>query len=415
MIKSSGVLFLYLNLLTILTLNSECVLAQMTDSNPLTNDSQLNDPLLEEELKDNLEQRDLEREAMEAQGNIPIQENFDVLQENQNLQQIPQLDTHSMSSPSGVDTSTSTPSSPSRSKNRFGSSRKQDDSRHHKQIQKSTRTKRIKSWNARDTQKGFLSASEEGEYFYSTSNLDSGEREYKDDTAKTKPKKSAYKKGLLFVASDGSYVYGNEESPLEGSASVRFSQLPPLPMERTIDTKEVITYEDIYGTTPLPVVLLDYDVWDLKNWGHWVVSIGTSFAMQSGNGRFVDTGEVAQERYTLYVLLNHLSFVYRFQYTPHPWFVPYVSAGIMPSLFIEQRDDNERNKTKFIPAAQGSGGLRLNVGRLDQYGAGAIDAEYGINNLWLDVEVRRVQGLGSVDGGVDISANLINLGLGFDF
>jgi hypothetical protein len=220
-------------------------------------------------------------------------------------------------------------------------------------------------------------------------------------------KAANFKRGLLYVTSDGSYVYGAEESEQDGSTSIRMAMMMPLPLVNDID----LSFEDIYGSNQLPLLMIDYDWLEFRRLGHWVLSVGTAIAQASGPGHFIDDKSVANERYTFYIMLNHISFVYRFQYVPHPWVVPYLSVGGVPGLLVERRDDNKRNKSKFVPAVQASAGLRMNIVRLDSYGSASLDIEYGINNMWLDAEFRRIQS----SGDVDISSNLINLGLGFDF
>lgn len=264
-------------------------------------------------------------------------------------------------------------------------------------------------WGGKDSTKGFVEETEDGSYIYRESKGDD-ERYYETDE-KVVPKKENFDRGLVSVTNDGSYYYKGEDSELTGSASLRFSRMPPLIYARELDTFS-LDYETIYGGDPIPLVLLDYDLFRLQGFGHWVLTIGTGVGQKEGPGFFRDTGEKARERYTLYFLLNHVSFVYRFQYSPHPWIVPYIGAGGMPVVLYEKRDDNERNKSAFISASQFMGGLRLNVGNIDSHGSSSMDAEYGINNFWLDVEYRRLQSLGET---IDISNNLLNVGVGFDF
>ncbi len=376
---------------------------------PVTKDTQIDDPLLEEQLNEDIEQNELEKEADQAQGKELIIESTQQnqaeppkeLQSNKQNELSPQT-TKSQEAES-LNSSPTAEVAPPLFKNNTSNSRS-------KTVDDSTTSKSHRRWNPRDPNKGFLMASEDDDaYYYKEESSDSAEKEYKDDT-NIKPKKSTYKKGLMFVSTDGSYVYKMDESPLEGSASIRFTQMPALPMTRTIGGHQV-TYSDIYGESPVTLTLIDYDWLAFRNFGHWVLSFGTSIGSKTGQGRFVDDASIAFEKYTLWIFLNHLSFVYRFQYTPHPWFVPYISAGFVPAMFYESRDDNKRNKTKFVPAAQGSGGIRFNIGMLDEYGAGSLDSEYGINNFWLDIEYRRIQSAGS---DLDISSNLINVGVGFD-
>ncbi len=275
------------------------------------------------------------------------------------------------------------------------------------QVEVDSSTEGLPRWDPKDLQKGFIKADDSGEYFYEEESSESNAKEYSSED-QFKPKPSQYSKGLESVARDGSYIYAIEESELEGSASVRLASLPPLPLVNKLG----ITYEDIYGTEPMILVLIDYDWLAFKKMGQWILSVGTGFGTKNGPGRFIDDLGIAEEVYSIYVVLNHISFTHRFQYTKKPWLVPYISVGVMPTILFERRDDDERNKIAFSPSIQGSGGVRFNIGRLDPYGSGQLDAEYGINNMWLDVEYRRLQ---SFSEEIDISSHLFNVGLGFDF
>lgn len=261
-------------------------------------------------------------------------------------------------------------------------------------------------WNPRDPRKGFVNSDDEA-YYYKEESSDGNAKEYSDNHV-VKPKARNYANGLESVASDGSYLYTIEESELEGSASIRVASMPPLPLVNKLG----VSYEDVYGNASVTLALLDYDWLSFKSLGHWVLSVGTGLGTVNGPGRFIDDFTEAREIYSLYVILNHITFVYRFQFSKKPWFVPYVSLGAVPAILFERRDDDKRNKIAFSPSVHGSGGVRFNLGRLDTYGGGQLDAEYGINNMWLDVEFRRLQ---SFSEEIDISSNLFNVGLGFDF
>lgn len=404
---------------------------------PLSKDSEFNDPLLDEEAQAEEEEAQLEKEALEARDGTPLEENklpdppppkktSDVLpsekeksvvetKESLLPEDVPEvsakssLDSESHANPKGsaknIDNQTTeVPENEVIVDQELDAMVHLGDSKNSKSDQSTTAA--LPKWDPQDPHKGFVRSDEEDGYFYKE-NSDSSEREYKDDY-KYVPKKENYNRGLLYVTSDGSYIYGGEDSEKEGSASIRFAQMQPLPLENDLG----ITFGDMYGDSPLPLILFDYDWLAFRKFGHWVLSFGTGLLQTSGPGHFVDDLSEANERYTFYMLLNHISFTYRFQYSEHPWMVPYVSLGAVPAVLAERRDDNKRNKSKFIPAAQGTGGVRLNIGRLDSYGAASLDSEYGINNMWLDVEFRRVQ---SFDEKIDISSNLINMGLGFDF
>jgi hypothetical protein len=388
---------------------------------PTSKDSEFNDPLLDEEADAEAELEAREKQELDARGNTPLEENVipeppPVTPKSAEVDQTPSLkdDGSAKSSNAGRSSIESQNSKVSTESATAGDTLAEGevettDPKKDQLNDNPSSTAALPRWNPQSSHRGFVGIDEDGGYLYKEES-DGGAREYKDDL-KVVPSSRNYKRGLLRVTSDGSYVYKGEESEKEGSASIRMAQMPPLPLERQLETT-TITYEDIYGDKPVGTVLIDYDWLTFRKFGQWILSFGTGIGQVEGPGRFLDDGTKASERYTLYVLLNHISFTYRFQYTAHPWVVPYFSGGGVPAILYEHRDDNKRNKSKFIPAAQASGGVRLNIGNFDTYGAASIDAEYGINNLWLDVEFRRVQGFSKE---IDISSNLINLGLGFDF
>lgn len=423
-----------------------------TQRKPVLKDGEFNDPMLEEEAQLEAEMEAMEKEALDARGGTPLEENVppkpppeEPQKDEEPLQAQPKNNENSEadtaltgSEGDGTPTDTEPTLNASDEKTESAQTPEIDSGEGDKLSQdldaealaeddpadlerkelglelapeslstsKSEKSPSKRGWNPRDPRKGFLSADEENGYYYKE---DSGgmEREYPNDY-KIVPRPENYKRGLLYVSGDGSYMYSGEDSELEGSASLRVSQMPALQYENSLG----VTYEDIYGSKPISLVLFDYDLLSFRRFGHWVMSIGTAVGAASGQGLFVDDGTEALERYSLFMVLNHISFIYRFQYTPHQWIVPYISAGGVPAILYERRDDNKRNRYKLVPAAQASGGLRLNIGRFDSFGASNLDVEYGINNMWLDVEYRRIQ---SFSDKIDISNNLINLGLGFDF
>jgi hypothetical protein len=432
-----------LSLLLLLLTYQEGVAA--ASKKAISKDNEFNDPLLEEEAEDELQEKQIEEEAFRARGNTPLEENkppepppeaaseFPIeLQKSDekmgdHLEHLPSPKTESEQTKNKqIDQAQKVESSPQKvtedgtssvktSQGKAASDNMIVDKEHEAIVNFGDEsrpptgdlTAALPRWDPQDPHKGFIKADEEEGYLYREDSSGS-EKEY-ENNLKIVPKAGNYQKGLLYVSADGYYVYGGEDSEKEGSASIRVAQMEALPLK---NPNVNVSFEDIYGSQPISIVLIDYDWLNFRKFGQWVLSIGTGFGQVEGPGRFVSDGAEANERYTFYILLNHISFTYRFQYSDHPWFVPYFSGGGVPALLAERRDDNKRNKSKFVTAAQASGGVRINIGKLDTYGSASMDAEYGINNMWLDVEVRRIQ---SFDSKIDISSNLINAGLGFDF
>lgn len=263
-------------------------------------------------------------------------------------------------------------------------------------------------WDGKSSDKGFLSEDEEGNYYYKTAE-DDGSVEVKKEEESYEPSQAAKEGGLVSVLKDGSHLYKVEESEKDGGFSFRFGSLSAPNFKGTSG----VSFSDIYGDKPLFSFLLDYE-WHLtEKAGQLGFMIGTGFSTSSGNGRFsTDIATEAEERYTLYIFLNHLSLVYRMQFSDHPWIVPYVSGGFMPVGLLETRDDNITPKAVSAMAAHGSGGIKFNLSRLDYESQFNLDSEYGINNLWFDIEFKTIQGLSKTR---DLTSTLMSAGVGFDY
>jgi hypothetical protein len=267
-------------------------------------------------------------------------------------------------------------------------------------------SQKSEKWDPKDPQKGFEEADEEGNYYYNESNQ-AMEREVGDEQ-EIIPKKENYDKGLKSVMSDGSYLFETEESEQSGSFSVR-SGLMAVPY---IVNNEGVTFADIYSDKPLSIIFFDYS-WQAQMFGKWGLTIGSGIGQATAPGRFLsDPTEEALEKYTIFVFPNHLSITYRFQYTKAPFIAPYISGGVCAFAFGEKRDDLHQTKGIIARGAQVAAGIKFNLGVIDSQGAFSLDSEYGINNIWLDVEYKIIKGIQSDR---DISANVINAGISFDF
>lgn len=264
----------------------------------------------------------------------------------------------------------------------------------------------LQKWNPKDPEKGFEGEDDEGSYYYETNN-DSLEKEV-DDDVKTEPLKENYDKGLKSVMSDGSYLFETEESEQTGAFSMRSGSMSA----PKIVNSQGMEYSEIYSDKPLNIVFFDFS-WQAQKFGKWGITFGSGIGQATAPGRFLsDPTLEALEKYTVYVMPNHLNFSYRFQYTKSPYMAPYISGGVCAFAFAEKRDDNRKIKGIFARGVEAAGGIKFNIGLLDSHSAFALDSEYGINNVWLDIEYKVVKGL---QDDRDISSNIINGGISFDF
>ena len=364
-----------------------------SSANSISKDSEFNDPLQELENQEEVQQKNLEQESMEAQGKSTLDKN----KKSNRLLKPRESSVNSKSSNIKINKkSANSESDFSNSKLNQSQNEISPDENvivdtevdamvnlgDEKVDEAVSTTAALPRWNAKDPNKGFLNADPEDGYFYKEDS-NGYEREISGDY-KVNAKSDNFKRGLLYVSSDGSYIYSGKDSEKEGSISVRFARLSPLLISNTVGPNNNITFdfESMYGSSPFGLILIDYDWLTFRRFGHWILSLGTGIGQVEGAGRFKDDGTEAFEHYTFYTMINHISFTYRFQYADHPWLVPYISGGAVPSLLIERRDDNKIKKT-FVASAQVSAGARFNIGKLDSYGSASLDSEYGINNLLL--------------------------------
>ena len=103
---------------------------------------------------------------------------------------------------------------------------------------------------------------------------------------------------------------------------------------------------------------------------------------------------------------------YRFEYVRKQWFVPYIEGGMTYYGLLELRSDNAQTNIAGSPAAGGGGGIAINISRGDSASIFGLDREYGISDMWLNLEARAMQGLKS---SLDFTNTTINLGVTVDY
>ena len=101
-------------------------------------------------------------------------------------------------------------------------------------------------------------------------------------------------------------------------------------------------------------------------------------------------------------------------FVENQWVIPYFYGGISSILLTETRDDKTLFESHFAYsfAAVGSGGIMINLGRMDPYSLADLSRNYGIHNLWLTAEYRVQYGLLE---NLDMTVNSINVGATVDF
>lgn len=226
------------------------------------------------------------------------------------------------------------------------------------------------------------SISEEGEYFYKSSNKD-GVIQHKLDNL----------------------------PPITGAAYVRVSSTSAFDLTGESGT----TYKDVYGDDPGFGFVFDYE-WQMFHWiGKWTAKISTGVTAGNGQGQFTDptnAGIQPREKFLLVLLPNTFLLNYKMRFSDTQWFIPYFEGGPGYYTYYEASSDGKSSAFGGAPILAAAGGLLISMSLIDSNAAGVLYEDYGINHMWFDIQFRRNE---SLDKSKDFSANVISTGFGFAF
>jgi hypothetical protein len=217
----------------------------------------------------------------------------------------------------------------------------------------------------------------------------------------------------MSISTQGEFYYPVEKSEFVGAAGVRFGVLSP-PDLRNPDNG--LTFKQIYkNSSVLPAIGFDYEYPFTRAIGRMGLRAEVGIITAQAKGRFKNptrVDEETDERFTFLMLPLQATLLYRFQFWDTQLFVPFVEGGGMYAPIIELRDDTKAPRYGGAPAAVAAGGLNILLDGLDPTSILHLDADYGINHVWLTLQYRQIVG---VKKDLDISSNLISAGLSFDF
>jgi hypothetical protein len=220
----------------------------------------------------------------------------------------------------------------------------------------------------------------------------------------------------------GDYFY----KPKKESAAIRY-KIDPRPATKkaaflrfgTVGPYDLASdnsnYKDVYTDSSSFVIYAEYERVLGHLMGNWSVKFGTGVTTESGSGQFLvpdSQGRLPREKYNLFVLPNTVLMSYKLRFSDNQWVVPYVEGGGGYFTFVEYRNDGDSTSYggAFVTAV--TGGLLLNLNLLDDITAGSLYEDYGIANMWLDLQFRQNIGL---DDKKDFTSNMIIGGFGFAF
>ncbi|MCB0414423.1 MAG: hypothetical protein KDD50_08825 [Bdellovibrionales bacterium] len=217
------------------------------------------------------------------------------------------------------------------------------------------------------------------------------------------------KKGLIRITKDSEYIYKTEESPKTGTTTILFANWDPINLA---NPSNGVSYADIYDRAF--ILMADYE-WPLMTLlGSWNFKLGSGLGISSGNGILTHENDSstspAKEAFTLLTFPNHASVIYRIKFWDDQPIIPYIEGGLAYYTFLEMRDDKIGPQPGRLAGSLGvqviAGGA-FDLGFFNRNLIKEMDAEYGINGVFVNLEYRKIQGL---KPDFDISSDLISFG-----
>jgi hypothetical protein len=223
------------------------------------------------------------------------------------------------------------------------------------------------------------------------------------------------------ITKKGEFLYKVPRSPQKQAFNFKVGGFNPLKL-RNPSTGKI--FSELYPTAPPVILVFDYEWQLLQGFGKLGIKAGSGFHMASGQGVFKNNGNAvlndfrpnggnrSEETYLLFTLPHSAGAIYRAQYYDQQPIVPYVEGGLSYYTMLETRDDNVSPKFQGAGAAYTAVGLAIQLDWMNRESMYRLDADYGINHLYLTGEYRIVAGF---DADYDFSDNTIAGGLTIEF
>lgn len=245
----------------------------------------------------------------------------------------------------------------------------------------------------------------------------SGEKifDWNQHKGETEVKHPYAEKGLIRIDRNKVYYYKVPESDAPRAMSMQFGVFNPTNLRNPETSSSSGTFAANYDQTSNPAVILTRE-WRLFDGmlGKLGLRIGSGAFVAQGHGHFhSDSGtaknadKTPMEVLTFLAMPNSAGVVYRLKFSDRPLFVPYAEGGGTYFTFMEFRDDNKGPKFGGSLAAYAAAGLGLNLTWFDYLSRIRLDAEYGINAVYLTAEYRRIQ---AIQTKFDFTSDFINGG-----
>lgn len=217
-------------------------------------------------------------------------------------------------------------------------------------------------------------------------------------------------KGLSKIYSDGTYYFKPKKT--EKHTQTFSFKLGVVQPPDIISADQTTTFSSMYKGAGLTQANFEYEWYPFTKYGKLGLLGAVGFFYAQGNGRFKSNNQEAREEYTFIALPLSVGLTYRLEWLSRQWVAPYIGGGVSYYGLFEHRDDNKTNNFVGTPASYGVAGAMLNITAFDPASAFEIDSEYGIKNMWLNVEYKVVQ---SFSEDLNLSTNNIYFGFAVDY
>jgi len=228
--------------------------------------------------------------------------------------------------------------------------------------------------------------------------------------------------GLTRIDSDGVYLYDVKNELKNQSSHIRLGAAdnPTITVEvcqvatnNNCATITTINFNDIYAGSSKLTLGYDYEYFFTVSAGKLGAQLGFSAQYAQGQGRLkIDPTIPSVEKFTFLTVPLYLGGVYRFEYKDKQLFAPYVSGGGVYMGLVEKRENSSKITMIGSPGFYGAGGVLFNITAMDREMASAFDNEYGVSNLWINLEFKTVN---VSSNAFSYQSNYIQSGLSFDF
>lgn len=192
----------------------------------------------------------------------------------------------------------------------------------------------------------------------------------------------------------GEFRYKIQPAKSTHAASFRFGVMSP---PKLTNQDNGLTFKDMYGGNPLPVLVGDYEWKRLTtSVGRITIKFNSGLAVASGQGHWktprTDPTDVPDERYNFILMPNAVTAHFRFQFWDKQILVPFIEGGPGYYTVAEIRDDGARPNVGGGLVAVGAGGLYILMDWADPRAIRELSSEYGINHVWLTLEAKGALG-----------------------